>query len=532
MNNILKNINRKSHCGVRLPCRIISITTVALTLLLQGVAYSQNWQLVWADDFNGSISSDWSFETGGGGWGNNEQEYYQPQNATIVNYQGLNCLAITAKQESVGGYNYTSARMKTQGHKSWKYGKIIASIALPSFSGSWPAFWMLGDNIGSVGWPTCGELDIMEQINTDQTIHGSTHWNSGGQADWTSAAGTSITAFHEYSITWDANYIKWYIDGNQYSQFYIDGNSGGTDAFNNNNFFIILNEAVGGNWPGFNIDNNALPATMYVDWVRVYQDGATPALQIPNFVIVNRNSGKCLDLSNGNMANGTILQQWDIDPNTGDQRWSLLPTEGGNHFKIISWASGKCESVAGDSLNQGAKIQEWDYVGNDDGQQFDLVDAGNGWFYIKNVKSGLVLDVTGAQTTNGTPIQQWPANGTAAQLWRLQPWGNYFIRSQVSGRYLYAQGGGTANGTQVGRHGGSILQWQHGHAERPHHGSDQRNETIGLQHPDCFHHDGPGQRGLHLWGLYIMQRRQLCWPLQLRVVAEPMQGFAIERQSD
>jgi len=174
--------------------------------------------------------------------------------------------------------------MKTQGHRSWKYGRIVASIKMPSFTGSWPAFWMLGDNINSVGWPTCGELDIMEQINTDNTVHGSTHWYSGGQADWTSSAGTAVTIFHEYSITWDPNYIKWYIDGNQYSQFYIGGNSGGTTAFNQNNFFIILNEAVGGNWPGFNIDNNAFPATMYVDYVRVYQDGATPALQIPNFV--------------------------------------------------------------------------------------------------------------------------------------------------------------------------------------------------------------------------------------------------------
>jgi beta-glucanase (GH16 family) len=245
------------------------IIFLIITFLLIGrEGFSQNWQLVWSDEFTNSISSDWVFETGGGGWGNNELEYYLPQNASVQNGQ----LVITAKEQSYGGENYTSVRMKTQGKQSWKYGKIEASIAMPSFQGVWPAFWMLGDNISSVGWPACGEIDIMEHVNTGGQINGSCHWSSNGsEADYTAASSTSVTGFHVYSIEWTPTYINWYIDGNQYNQINIANNAGNTGAFQNN-FFILLNMAIGGNWPGFSIDNTAFPANMYVDYVRVYQD--------------------------------------------------------------------------------------------------------------------------------------------------------------------------------------------------------------------------------------------------------------------
>jgi hypothetical protein len=169
----------------------------------------------------------------------------------------------------------------------------------------------------------------------------------------------------------------------------------------------------------------------------------------PYFMIVNKNSGKCWDLAGGNTANGTILEQWTMDSTTGNQRWAILPTEQTNHFKIISWVSGKCESIVGDSKNSGVKLNEWDYVGNDPAQQFDFVDVGNGWFKIQNVNSGLVCDDTSGATTNGTPVQQYTYNGTASQMWRLQPWGNYNIRPMNSPRYISVQGGGSANGSAV-----------------------------------------------------------------------------------
>ena len=253
--------------------RTINYFLLIVLALGCNLANAQNWQLVWQDEFTSGISGDWVFETGGGGWGNAELEYYRRENATVSNGQ----LVITAKRESFGGMNYTSARMKTQGRKSWKFGKIEARIAMPSFQGIWPAFWMLGDNIGSVGWPACGELDIMEHVNTGGAVYGTAHWsdNNNAYASYGGNTTTSVTAFHNYTIEWDTNLVKWFVDGVKYHEINIANGINGTGEFQNN-FFILLNLAVGGNWPGFTIDNNAFPASMYVDYVRVYQNNGTP----------------------------------------------------------------------------------------------------------------------------------------------------------------------------------------------------------------------------------------------------------------
>ncbi len=231
------------------------------------------WQLVWQDEFNGSISPDWVFETGGGGWGNNELEYYRRENATVENGN----LVITARREDFGGRNYTSSRMKSQGRKSFKYGKIEARMALPTGAGLWPAFWMLGDNISSVGWPACGEIDIMEHVNSDNIVHGTVHWqdNNGNYASYSGSKSTNVNAYHTYAIEWNDRYIRWFVDGQQYHEVNIANGINGTSEFQSN-FFILLNFAVGGNWPGFNVDNGRLPARMLVDYVRVYQGGGPP----------------------------------------------------------------------------------------------------------------------------------------------------------------------------------------------------------------------------------------------------------------
>ncbi len=254
-----------------------SIISLLITVAVSQVSFSQNWTLVWQDEFTNRISEDWVFETGNGnsGWGNNELQYYRQQNATIENGN----LVITAKQENVGGYNYTSARMKTQGRKSWKYGKVEARISMPSFMGSWPAFWMLGDNISSVGWPACGEIDIMEHVNTETQTHGTIHWQDHTTAYANYSGSTpvsSVTDFHVYTIEWDASAIKWFVDGNLYHQASIANGVNGTSEFHDS-FFILLNMAIGGNWPGFNINTNAFPARMLVDYVRVYQQTASPS---------------------------------------------------------------------------------------------------------------------------------------------------------------------------------------------------------------------------------------------------------------
>jgi len=226
------------------------------------------WQLIWSDEFDSTAvnTSNWNFETGGGGWGNNEQEYYQPNNATVADGN----LVITVKKETVQNNLYTSARMTTKGKKEFIYGKIEARIKMPSAQGLWPAFWMLGANINTVNWPACGETDIMEHINTDSLIYGTIHWDNNGHAQYGGKTATAPSDYHIYSIEWDSAAIRWYVDGNKYQEATILNNINSTEEFHKP-FFIILNYAIGGNWPGQIIDESKLPASMLVDYVRVYK---------------------------------------------------------------------------------------------------------------------------------------------------------------------------------------------------------------------------------------------------------------------
>jgi beta-glucanase (GH16 family) len=227
--------------------------------------------LVWSDEFNGSSinTSNWTFETGAGGWGNNELEYYtnRPENARVANGN----LIIEARKENYGGSPYTSARLKTQGLKNWTYGRVEARIKMPNGQGLWPAFWMLGQNITQVGWPGCGEIDIMEHINSESVVHGTIHWDNNSHASYgNQSSNIDVTQYHTYAIQWDTNSIKWFVDGVQYNEANIANNINGTDEFHKP-FFIILNLAVGGSWPGNPSGSTAFPAQMLVDYVRVYQ---------------------------------------------------------------------------------------------------------------------------------------------------------------------------------------------------------------------------------------------------------------------
>ncbi|MFB9058202.1 carbohydrate-binding protein [Mariniflexile ostreae] len=264
---------------------------------------AQNWNLVWQDEFDTGISSDWVFETGNGysGWGNNELQYYRRENATVENGQ----LVITAKKETYGGYNYTSARMKTQGKKNFKYGKIEARIASPSGQGLWPAFWMLGSNITSVGWPACGEIDIMEHVNNEPDSYGTIHWqdNNGAYASYGGHTAVNVNNYHVYSIEWDENNIKWFVDGNQFHDVNISNGINGTSEFHND-YFLLLNLAIGGNWPGFSIDESKLPARMLVDYVRVYESDTNGGGETSSQLIEAENHTSMLGVATENCSEG------------------------------------------------------------------------------------------------------------------------------------------------------------------------------------------------------------------------------------
>jgi beta-glucanase (GH16 family) len=239
------------------------------------------WTLTWADDFNGAAGSGvdrgkWNFDVGGGGFGNNELEYYTDRTSNAA-LDGNGNLNMVARAENYGGRNYTSARINTGGRFSQAYGRFEARIQLPSGKGIWPAFWTLGDNIGdpNVGWPKCGELDIMEVVGDFSVNHGSAHgpgYSGGNPLTGVYYSGVNLAAsFHTYAMEWEPGEVRWYVDNNLYERRTRADLPPGTNWVYDHPFFIILNIAVGGNWPGSPDGSTSFPQTMKVDYVHVYK---------------------------------------------------------------------------------------------------------------------------------------------------------------------------------------------------------------------------------------------------------------------
>lgn len=231
--------------------------------------------LVWAEEFDvdGPPNPDiWNFETGNGaaqgipGWGNEEQQYYTEDNAVVEN----GVLKITAKAESINGFNYSSARLNTLGKFGFNYGRIEFRAKMPFGGGTWPALWMMGTNFPEVGWPFCGEIDVMEHSGNDQgVVHGTVHFpgNSGGNAIGQTTLVENVSEeFNLYTVEWDENHIKFAVNNQVYHTF--QNNSG---LPFNDDFFIIMNVAMGGVFVGNTIDPNFVESSMEVDYIRVYQ---------------------------------------------------------------------------------------------------------------------------------------------------------------------------------------------------------------------------------------------------------------------
>ena len=225
--------------------------------------------LVWSDEFNTAGAPDpakWGYDLGAGGWGNAELQYYtnRPENAVV---QG-GMLKIHALKENFSGSAYTSARLLSKGKFSFKYGKVEASAKLPAGVGTWPAIWMLGNNISTAGWPNCGEIDIMEHKGSElNKIYGTLHYpgHSGGNADGsTKIISNATTEFHKYSMEWSAAFIKIYVDDQLFHTF-----SNSASVPFNQEFFFILNVAMGGVFGG-TVDPAFTNATMEIDYIRVY----------------------------------------------------------------------------------------------------------------------------------------------------------------------------------------------------------------------------------------------------------------------
>ena len=247
---------------------------------------SSSWRLIWADEFNGPSGSPvdnhkWTAEVGGGGWGNKELEYYTARRDNA--YQAGGSLVIKAiKEKYIGSDNvardYTSARLITKNKFSTTYSRLEARIKLPYGQGIWPAFWLLGNDIDVVGWPRCGEIDIMENIGKEPSIiHGTIHGPGYSGADGISSSyllpnnHKFADSFHTFAVEWEPNVIRFYCDGALYSTRTPADLPAGTTWVFDKPFFILLNLAVGGNWPGSPDETTVFPQTMLVDYVRVYR---------------------------------------------------------------------------------------------------------------------------------------------------------------------------------------------------------------------------------------------------------------------
>jgi len=247
-------------------------------------AAEPGYVLTWSDEFNGNNGSPpdptkWTIETGGGGWGNNELETYtnRPQNVQIQNGN----LVVTSIKETFTGADgiarpYTSARIKTAKHFEQKYGRFAARIKIPQGQGMWPAFWMLGDDIDKAGWPDSGEIDIMENIGKEPAmVHGTVHGPgySGGKGlggGYTLPSGKFADDYHVFAVEWEPGAIRFYVDDHLYETRTPSDLPAGARWVFDHPFFILLNVAVGGDWPGNPDATTSFPQTMQVDYVRVY----------------------------------------------------------------------------------------------------------------------------------------------------------------------------------------------------------------------------------------------------------------------
>jgi beta-glucanase (GH16 family) len=430
------------HAAVRASkiLKTLTFSLLLMTFFLGRAGGQTTWTLVWSDEFNGPKgaapdASKWTYDTGGGGFGNGEIETYcapgsnaSPCVANNPNIfqDGNGNLVIQARNS---GGNWTSGRMKTQGLTQFQYGRIEARMKLPVGAGLWPAFWMLGVDITSVGWPQSGEQDIMEWVQsygpsvTSSTIHGPGYSGANGVGRTTTFANggrTDDAAYHIYGVIWSPNQMQFYRDDFTQPFFTVTPSTAGVNGqwVFNAPFFILMNLAIGGGgFPGFTNSSTPNPATMLVDYVRVYT--ATNGINSSAWYnVINQNSRACVDATGFGTTNGTGVQQWACGNQQSNQEWQFQPTDSG-FFKVVSrGAPAEGWDATNFGTTNGTLIQLWQFGGGTN-QQWQPVPLGNGNFKFVGRASGRCLDVPGASTANGVQLQLFDCNGTGAQAWTL-----------------------------------------------------------------------------------------------------------------
>ncbi|MFE2945045.1 family 16 glycosylhydrolase [Streptomyces sp. NPDC059255] len=371
------------------------------------------------DDFNGPAGAavdggKWQIETGDN-VNNHERQYYTAGNRNAA-LDGQGNLVITARRENPGNYQcwygrceYTSARLNTSGKFTSQYGRVEARMKVPRGQGMWPAFWMLGNDIGSVGWPNSGEIDIMENVGFEPgTVHGTLHGpgysGSGGiGAGYTLPGGQAFAdAFHTFAVDWAPDSITWSVDGTVYQRRTPADLGGRAWAFNKP-FFLILNLAVGGYWPGDPDGSTPFPNQLVVDYVRVTTGDSGSGGTTGTITGIG---GMCVDVAGASSANGTPIQLHNCN-GVAAQQWTV-GTDG------TIRAFGKCLTVKDNSTADGAPLQLWDCNGGGN-QRWGISAARD----IVNVQADKCMDATGNSSADGTRLQIWTCAGTPNQKWTV-----------------------------------------------------------------------------------------------------------------
>ncbi len=370
--------------------------------------------VAFSDTFDGPAgaavdSSKWQIETGDN-VNNHERQYYTSGNKNAA-LDGQGHLVITARRENPADYRcwygtcqYTSARLNTAGKFTAQYGHVEARLKVPRGQGMWPAFWMLGT---PVNWPDSGEIDVMENVGFEPstvhgTIHGPGYSGSGGiGAAYSLPNGQAFAdAFHTFAVDWAPDSITWSVDGNVY-QRRTPADLGGRQWVFNKPFFLILNLAVGGYWPGDPDGSTVFPQQLVVDHVSV-ATGDSPTGGAP----IRGLAGKCADVAGANSANGTPVQLYDCN-STAAQRWTA-----GSDGTLR--ALGKCLDATGNGTADGTTVQLWDCTGGPN-QRWTVTGAHD----IVNPQADKCLDVTGNDAANGTRLQLWSCTGAGNQKWTV-----------------------------------------------------------------------------------------------------------------